>query len=85
MLGVEVREVRAGKLKIGDTVYTVTTQGKTRLINSEILDIIPNTGKTTFDGWVTDELLRVVFENGFRMDIHREDFVRAWLDNADRR
>ena len=61
------------------------TAGRTQYVGAKILDIIPNTGKTTFDEWVSDETLRVTCEGGVRFDAHRLDWVKAWLDTNDRR
>lgn len=85
MLGVEVYHLSAGKLRVGDEIYAVTTQNQTHHIGSKVTEIVPNMGKTMFDEWTTDEMLRVTCENGVRFDIHRLDVVQVWLDNTDLR
>lgn len=85
MLGVEVYRIRAGKLVVGDEIYAATSAGETHHIGSRVTEIVPNMGRTTFDEWTTDEMLRVTCENGVRVDIHRLDVVQVWLDNTDLR
>lgn len=85
MLGVEVRHIRAHGLRVGDEVYAATSAGQTHHIGSKVTDIVPNMGRTAFDEWATDELLRVTCENGVRVDIHRLDVIQVWLDNTDHR